>query len=524
MRFFLKIFLLLSITILYIHADNKAITEDKLNSIVEKQDMKFKHYKETTDLILKQELALTQKSLDSTNIHIDDVSSRIDNISGSVDRFAMLTTFFGVLITIIVFFFSFKSNSEARQTVEDWLEENGDDFVEKEVQPIKESFNKMISDMQREMEKFKQKSDEEIEKLKTQLEEKGNEAIESLSSKIIENELDDTELSIEDKQYFEYQIKAIKAKPLKKRSLQDYKKIILFYIANKEYLKAIELVDRLINDMKYTKLEKSSLYYLKGLIAEKQNQYDNAIEFLNTSLNYDTTFVPSYTLKAKIYNVEKQDYAEASKLAKKTLEYDNNNYDAYISLAYALRSKAYFEKKHELYKKAIEYNKKAIEINPDNDLAYNNIGSIYLIQNEYIEAKSWYEDSFNRNQNQWGYVNLLRIYLFIGEKIPKELENKYLKLFNNKTTEQFTIYRMLKILFDILNKKYKDKNKIKILINEWENSTEKLNHYFFSVFKFWVLDIKDLEVKENLSFALKLFDKHRMVRDKDIFKIENKKD
>ncbi|MBU1668312.1 hypothetical protein KKC13_07810 [bacterium] len=510
MKLFFLIFIFLAISVSFINADNKILTEDKLTSITEKQDMKFEYFKETTQLNLKHKLDLTQKSLDETNTHIGYVSDRIDNISTSVDRFAILTTFFGVLITIIVFFFSFKSNNEARQTVEDWLEENGDDFVHKEVQPIKDDFNQMILDMKKEMEKFKQKSDEEIENLKKQLEEKGNEAIESLSSKIIENEISDTELSIEDKQFFEHQIKAIKAKPIKKRNLQDYNKIILFYIANKEYIKANELVNKLIADVKYTKQEKASLYYLKGFIQEKEGFYDDSIKSLNLSLDLNKSLIASYNLKARIYNIVKEDYIEAMKLANKVLEYDKDNYDAYIALGYGTRTKAYLKNEHKLYEKAIFYNKKAIEINPDRDLAYNNIGSIYLIQDKYLEAKEWYSNSLSINQNEWGYVNLLRIYLFLGESFPLELEEKYFKLFKKKDTEEFTKYRMFKILENIINAKYKDKEEIKNIVNEWKSTTKKLRHYFFGAFKSWAFKIEDLEVKENLVYALKLFDTHRI--------------
>ena len=218
----------------------------------------------------------------------------------------------------------------------------------------------------------------------------------------------------------------------------------------------------------------------------------------------------SYNLKAKIYNVVKQDYKEAMKLAKKALEYDKDNYDAYISLGYGTRTEAYLENKHELYEKAIDYNKKAIEINPDRDLAYNNIGSIYLTQDKYLEAKKWYRDSLNINQNEWGYLNLLRIYLFLGESFSIELEEKYSHFFKKNDTEEFTKYRMLKILENIVNSKYKDKEEIENIVNEWKNTTKKLRHYFFSPLKSWALKKENLEIKNNLIYALKLFKTHRI--------------
>lgn len=48
----LPIFVFLSISFLSVNADSKMVTEDKLMSIVEKQDMKYEHFKETTELNL----------------------------------------------------------------------------------------------------------------------------------------------------------------------------------------------------------------------------------------------------------------------------------------------------------------------------------------------------------------------------------------------------------------------------------------------------------------------------------------
>ena len=489
-------------------AEDLLVTRGVLASELEKQELKFQNFKDTTKLSLNHALEMSNKSIVEANKHIGYVSDRIDNISNSVDRFAILTTFFGVLITIIVFFFSFKSNSEARHTVEDWLEKNGDDFVNREVQPIKENLNKMILDMQNQMEVFKKRSDEEIENLKAQLEEKGSEAIEGLSSKIMENDISDSEFSIEDKHYFEYQIKAIRFKPLSKRTLQDYRKIILFYIASKEYRKANKIVDELMENERYTKYEKSIIYYLKAFIQEKEGQYDGAVKSLNLSLNLNRSLVMSYNLKARIFNVIKRDYSKAIDLAKEALIYDANNYDTYIALGHAYRNKAYYEKKYNLYKDSIKYNKRAIKINPDIDLAYNNIGSIYMMQKLYSDAKEWYETSFEINQNQWGYNNLLRIYLFLDEKLPKKFRDRYDTLFDKKDTERYTVYKMLHILYDIRHNKYTSKDDIKEIVKNWELNTQKLKYYFFNSLTEWAEHL-ETEEKDNILYALELFKKHR---------------
>ena len=508
MKLLIFIFVYIFFASSFIFAKDEVVTQKLLNSELEKQELKFQNFKDVTKLSLKHDLDIAKKSIKETDVHIGYVKDRIDNISNSVDRFAIVATIFGVLITIIVFFFSFKSNSEARHTVEEWLEKNGDDFVNREVQPIKENLNKMILDMQNQIEEFKKRSDEEIENLKVQLEEKGSEAIEGLSSKIMENDISDSEFSIEDKHYFEYQIKAIRFKPLSKRTLQDYRKIILFCIASKEYRKANKIVDELIENERYTKYEKAIIYYLKAFIQEKEGQYDGALKSLNLSLNLNRSLVMSYNLKARIYNVVKRDYTKAINLAKEALIYDANNYDTYIALGHAYRNKAYYAKKHNLYKDAIKYNKIAIKINPDIDLAYNNIGSIYMMQKLYSDAKEWYETSFEINQNQWGYNNLLRIYLFLDEDLPQEFREKYDILFEKKDTERYTVYKMLHILYYIRHNKYISKEEIAELIKEWEQETQKLKYYFFNSLTEWAEDLKT-EEKENILFALELFKKHR---------------
>ena len=519
MQLFLSILIFLSIGFSSVMADNTTLAEEKLISIGEKQDMKFEHFKETTELTVKHELETTKNFLDETNVHIGYVSDRIDNISASVDRFAILTTFFGVLITIIVFFFSFKSNSEARQTVEDWLEKNGDDFVKKEMQPIKDDFNKMITNMQKEMKNFKQKSDEEIESLKKQLEEKGSEVIESLSSKISENDITTNELSIEDKRYFESQIKSIKYKSLNERTFQDYKKLILFDIASKNYKKAIERIDMLLQN-NYSAKEEAWLFFLKGTIYEKQYDYDNALDCFNESIKLFPSFVKAYTAKAKIFNIERQDYKEAIKLSQKAIELNNQDYDAYIGLGYAIRNKAFYEKKQQYYEEAIEINKKAIEINPDLELAYNNIGSIYRMQNDYENAEKWYKKSINANPNDWVYNNLFMIHLISNKPFDKELEQNYLNQFKNVESKNFAIYKMLKILQDIKNHKLKTMKEIKRSIISW-SQIYTLRHFTFVPLKNWVNEEKNEEIKSNLNEAVNLFKTYRIKTKYDKLKNES---
>lgn len=505
MRLFLSILIFLSISFLFVNADTNMVTEDRLISIVEKQDIRFEHFKETTQLTLKHELDLTKISLDKTNAYIEHTSDRIDNISASVDRFAMLTTFFGVLITIIVFFFSFKSNSEARQTVEEWLEENGDDFVNKEMQPIKDDFNKMIINMQKEMEIFKQKSDEEIESLKEQLEEKGNEVIENLSSNILEDDIVYTELSLVDKQLFEHQIRAIKSKPIKKRIFSDYKKIILFNIANKNYNDSVELINKLLKNNFYNHIEKGMLFHLKGLSQYKNTLLAEAILSFDSAIEIAPTLVLPYIDKAKIFNLQ-GNYKEAKVLLNKVLDLDNNNYQAYKRLAYSTRIQAFAENKPLLYLKAIKYLEHAIAINPDKADAYNDIGVIYIVQYEYMKAEKWLKKSLKMNPNEWAYVNLYLTYLFLNKSYPIELEKEYFLIFGKNDTEQFSLYNLFKIIKSVSNNKYLNQKSIQEELEIWYKKIPKHRHYYFNPLKNWIDNQNNNVVKNNLKYLIELIE------------------
>ncbi|CAA6818859.1 MAG: Unknown protein [uncultured Sulfurovum sp.] len=485
---------------------------------------------------LKIEVERLNDKREASNDRIDDLGNSLEHFGNYLDKsdtvISSVIGMFGIFMTVLVIIITFRSYKEAKlaakeeaeKEIDKWIDNEAKDFMNSKIDRVQSEIyedtgNKVelllkkyevkIEKLQREMEQLQKKSNNEVKVLKEELEERGNEVLDNLSSKIMENDVFDTEFSIEDKQYFEYQIKGIKSKSLNKRTIQDYKKIILFYIASKEYKLALSLVQKLLDKDKYSGSERGALYYLEGLIADKQNLFDKAISSFNQVIEYLPESPLGYTAKAKIYNVEKQNYKKAIELATKALELDEYNYEAYISLGYATRNKAYFENKVELYKKAIVYNKKAIEINPDLELAYNNIGSIFLMQQKYEDAKKWYYHSLEISKNEWLYVNLFRIFLISNEQFPLEFEKEYLAL-EKKNSEEFSKYRMLKILQNIANSKYKSKEEIEEEINEWKNIHKELRHYFFGALEEWMNKETDSFKKENIEYALQLFETHKI--------------
>jgi len=526
MKLLLLIFLTLS---LYTSDLNQSIISNKANITSLKKEVESL---KKENIQLKSEIEKVDWKRDNDK---NDINNRVESFGNYLEENGKLISVIigslGILMTVLVLIITLKSNKEAKlvakdeaeNKIEKWIENEAKDFMSDRVDKAQEEIHKdtnikveellkqyeeKIQVLQIGIEKLQKKSNKEIENLKERLEEKGNEFLDNLSSKIMENDIADIELSIEDKKYFEYQVKAIKSKPLKQRNLQDYRKIILFYIADKDYQRAFNLVNKLLDNEKYNNVEKSILYHLKGLIEEKQNLFDNAILSFNISIELYPNNIKAYTAKAKIYNIEKYDYEEAIKLANKALSIDTNNYEAYISLGYANRNKAYNEKKTELYEEAIEYNKKAIEINPDFELAYNNIASIYLMRHKYKKAREWYYLALKANKNEWVYINLFRSYLILGEPFPKQLEEEYLLHINQKNPSVFSKYKMLKILQNIINNKYKNKKDIDDAIQNWAKNNQIFRHYFFFILKTWIEKETDENKKENLQYALNLFDEY----------------
>ena len=276
-------------------------------------------------------------------------------------------------------------------------------------------------------------------------------------------------------------------------------------MASKDYIKANELVDKLIKDIKYTKSECSSLFYLKGLIEYRQKLYDNAINSFDNSLLYRPSLVSAYIALSKIYNIKKRNYKKAISLANQALLLDSYSYYAHITLGYANRNIAYFENQPEYYDNALKHVKKAIEINPDLDAGYHTLASIHFMKLEYIEAKKWYVISLENNLKEWEYqewtfICIFTIDLILDRKLSRKFERDYLNLFS-KGSEYFSIYLILQLLGNILEDKYINQEEIQKAL-QFIGVKNKRNFFFLDNLKNWIKnDIKG-DKKEKLEYVL----------------------
>lgn len=532
--FFIK-FLLVFICTLNIYAldYNKSIIENKETiELIQKQLSDLK--KENTEL--KKELEKVEWKRSESN---DNLNNRIESFGNYLETNAIAIGIFigilGILMTVLVIYITFKSNKEAKFIAKEEAENEIDKWIENEAKVLmkdkmEEASTEIQKDTNQKVEKLlneyadkakvfqnriailQKESSSEIKALKNQFENQGNEIIENLLVGITDTELYGTELSIDDKKYFEYEIKTIKLKALEKRTFQDYHKLILFFIVSEDYIKSIKLIEKLLQNANYTKVERSLLYQLKGLTEQKQGFFDDAIESLSIAIELAPNRSVTYLDKARVYtsHIQVQNYEKAIELVNKAIELNNNSYSAYIVLGYAVRLKADIENKPSLYEESIKYYKKAIEINPDIDRTYNNIGVVHFMQNNYKEAKKYYYLSLEINPNEWAYVNLFMVLLFLNEEYPLELEEKYSSLFGNNKSEPFDLYQVLKIFKNISDKKYEDKKQIENVIEKWSKVSRKQRYYYFLHLENWIQKESSVQIYDDLYYAFKLLSKHRI--------------
>jgi len=424
----------------------------------------------------------TQKNsieIDKCNIKIDSTLSRINDISSSTDRLSLVVTlttaFFGILITIIVLILAFKNRSdaklEAQEAIRNYIEKEAQKFIDKQLKDRTDEYLKI----------FKEESNEKINNIIYD----------------IDNNNNNIKLSTNDKNYLENQIQLIKLKALNYRNFNDWQKIILYEIANRNYNKALNIINDLTQQFRDNG-EQSKLFYLKGIILDKRNQLNEAKNFFEKVLELNPSHSGAYRKLSAIYGLNK-DYKKAIDYAKQALKYDPYDYNAYNKIGF------YYRKLDNL-KKATEYSKKAIELNPDFILPYNNIGTINLHNGKFDEALMWYRKAIKLdNQYANAYQNIFRLNLICNMEFEKGLEKKFIEKFYSDQNN-FKNYEMLYIFKDIKNEKNVSE-KIKL----WKVKYSKFkfrNNYTFDDIEKWINEENNLEIKNNLKKALQEFKNH----------------
>ena len=224
-----------------------------------------------------------------------------------------------------------------------------------------------------------------------------------------------------------------------------YKCLCQLYEEIAEYDKAIEMYKKLIKIQPRFPVLYSNLgyiLYMKGEIDEAIQYYQMAINlnpsndwtsFVSQMLahiqheakqNYDaaiSAYQNAQQLNPKDMEVyinlgsvfyDKGDYASAQMIYRIALELDPENSRLHCNLAYLLWGKGEMDEAMKEYKLAIKYD-------PDYDIAYNNLGVLYLDDlGKVKEAIECLNDAIKSNPNYaLGYYNLGRAMVVCGDKM-----------------------------------------------------------------------------------------------------------
>lgn len=152
----------------------------------------------------------------------------------------------------------------------------------------------------------------------------------------------------------------------KTQSLTYKSQLAEIYIAQKNYEKAIEIVDEILK-------ENENFIYAYELGAKTyfaQNNLEKTKEFAQNSLSLDMNFASGYYYLSLV-RFEEKDYDEAIECMKRAILYDTDNANYYAKMSEIYKSK-------EDFKSALEYIKEAESISPtiEYQMMYKELASL----------------------------------------------------------------------------------------------------------------------------------------------------
>ena len=131
--------------------------------------------------------------------------------------------------------------------------------------------------------------------------------------------------------------------------------------------------------------DSAQVWYKKGDTAYENEQYNEAIKYLEKAIELDPNHVKAYYMLGWAYLNGEQNGDKAIECFNKQIKLNPNDATAYnaLGLVYAHENGDYAD--------AIKYFNKAIELDPNAAYAYYNLGSVYLIQNNENKVIEFYK-------------------------------------------------------------------------------------------------------------------------------------
>ena len=261
--------------------------------------------------------------------------------------------------------------------------------------------------------------------------------------------------------------------------------------------------------LKLTKKHKNNdgFLFLLGTTFLQLKKYNDAIKYLNLSINLNSKFSDTYNNRG-IALAEIEKYSEAIKDYNEAINLKPNYVDAYLNKGISLNKL----KKFDEAKKVTEL---AIKLQPSNAKAYNNLGNIFQNLKQLKEAVKAYDKAIKINPEYFEAMNNMAdalhklklydkalIYIYkIFDKDPN-FEGILIKILSNKmhiydwnnftkiTDEMKKKIKEKKIVVDTLFINYltDDINLIQLHSKEWVKKT--------------LINIKDKSKKNNITESL----------------------
>lgn len=345
---------------------------------------------------IEEKLDTTKEELTKYTQITEDTKERVGDISSSVDRFGILVTFFGVLITGIVIFFSFRSTNEAKLEAKIVAQEE----AQKEARKL---LNEWIE------KEAKVKGDEVLKRI----EEKADAQHERFENRMLNlnpNQKEKDELARE--------AKKTETKKEEDLTLNDYSIKIANNFHQENYDEVLILVDKAMTFTSINIEQMAGLLVLKGAALNQIAKFDEAIKIFDVVITtYKIFKVPKIvemvamaTVNKGIALVGQDKFDEALKI-----------WDELIFLYKDSKSKGIIAQ----VKNALQ-NKLEIEIISDKEISNDrtlidklnrlpkdkaSIDMLFILQNaktspQDIELHSWLEKYKDEKALKWSFNEL----------------------------------------------------------------------------------------------------------------------
>jgi len=273
---------------------------------------------------------------------------------------------------------------------------------------------------------------------------------------------------------------------------EEIEKLKLEYEQKTNILLAVEMFHKGYNAYINEEWDKAISFYLRcielvpdnvivnnnlGLVYRHQGNYSKAIQMWEKAIELDSSLAMAFSNLGMAY-IEQGNYSKAIPLIKRSIELDPDEYDVYLGLGLAYYNQGYISKAKNLWEevlrldpendsayvslglyygnqgqetKALQLTEIAIELNPANSMAHRNIGVFNHQLGNYTEAIQSYEKAILLDPDNFVY------YHFIGLSYSKqgnyskaiEAHQKVIEL----NPEYSEAYRELGIVYLNLNNK-----------------------------------------------------------------------